>query len=60
MDTMTFAQFIRSMVFDKPILPVTRYDICNIVPLTEVVVVTDYYSNFYQNHGATAPYIGTK
>ena len=59
METMTFAQFIRSVVFNKPLLPVTRYDICN-TPLTEVVVVTDYYSNFHQNHGATAPYIGAK
>jgi len=60
MDTITFAAFVRSVIFDKPLLPVTRYDICNTVPLKEVVVVGEGYSNFYQNHGATAPYIGSK
>lgn len=60
MDTMTLTTFFFSVIFEKPILPVTRYDITNTVPLKEVVVVTDYYSNFYQNHGATAPYIGSK
>ena len=57
MNTMTFAQFVQAIVFDKPLLPVTRYDITNTAPLKEVVVID---SNFYQNHGATAPYVGTK